>query len=297
MSTNFSYQNCALKNLPDEEWRPVLDYEDFYEVSNFGRIRSFAKYIEFLIPGRHVVAYWKPAKILAQGVTKKKNSFSNEEVYQLTVTFCVSQKMKTTPVSRVVWAAFGHKLDYESDGLCVLHKDGDGRNNHFNNLTFGNQSEMAKAAYKRGRLIKLIEYVDEPALKKRSVSLSKPVTQYNLNGLRIKVFGSVKEATLQTGIFTSNISLAAKGKKLQMGGFIWRYGKGRKKIDVSFYVKAKKKRLKLIGKTVTQYDLSGQRIRSYHSIKQAANAVGINPSGISRAMLNINQTAAGYIWK
>jgi hypothetical protein len=240
MPTNYPYQNRFLEDLPDEEWRPVPDYEDFYEVSNAGRIRSVAKYIEFLIPGRHMVAYWKHARILSQGLAKKKNSLSNEEVYQLTVTFCVSQKMKTTQVCRVVWNAFGSKLDYEKDGLCVLHKDGDGRNNHFNNLAIGNQSEMAKNAYKRGRLIRLSEYVDESALKKRSVTRSRPITQYNLDGQRIKVFGSVTEAGLETGVFPSNISLAAKGKKLQMGGFIWRYGKGRKKIDVSFYGKAKK---------------------------------------------------------
>lgn len=54
------------------------------------------------------------------------------------------------------------------------------------------------------------------------------------------MFRSVTKAELGTGIFCSNISLAAKGKKLQMGGFIWRYGKGRKKIDVSFMVKLKK---------------------------------------------------------
>jgi hypothetical protein len=241
MPTYFSYQNLSLKNLPDEEWRPVPDYEDFYEVSNLGRIRSFPKYIEFLIPGRHVVAYWMDAKVLAQGLAKKKNSFSKEEVYQLTVTFCVNQKIKTTQVSRVVWNAFGKKLEYETDGLCVLHKDGDGRNNHFNNLSIGKQAEMARRAYKRGRLIKLAEYVDEFALKKRGEAHRKPVTQYNLNGQRIKVYGSVKEATLQTGIFGSNISLAAQGKKLQMGGFIWRYGKGRKKIDVSSYAKTKRK--------------------------------------------------------
>jgi hypothetical protein len=56
--------------------------------------------------------------------------------------------------------------------------------------------------------------VDEFALKKRSMAHSKPLTQYSLNGQLIKVFGSVKEAALQTSVFGSNISLAAKGKKL-----------------------------------------------------------------------------------
>jgi hypothetical protein len=64
------------------------------------------------------------------------------------------------------------------------------------------------------QLIKLTEYVDEFALKKRSMAHSKPLTQYSLNGQLIKVFGSVKEAELQTSVFGSNISLAAKGKKL-----------------------------------------------------------------------------------
>ena len=31
----------SLENLPREEWRDVVDYEGLYQVSNFGRVKSF----------------------------------------------------------------------------------------------------------------------------------------------------------------------------------------------------------------------------------------------------------------
>ncbi len=157
---------------------------------------------------------------MAQGVSKKNNSISKEDIYRLTVTFCIDQKMKTAGVCRLVWNAFVSKLDFKNDQLCILHKDGDGRNNHYKNLTVGNQSKMARQAYKRGRLIKLKEYLNESVFVKSGLSRCKTITQYDLNGCRFKIYNSIKEAAAQTGICHSNISMAAKGKKLQMGGFI-----------------------------------------------------------------------------
>ena len=68
---------------------------------------------------------------MAQGVSKKNNSISKEDIYRLTVTFCIDQKMKTAGVCRLVWNAFVSKLDFKNGQLCILHKDGDERNNHY----------------------------------------------------------------------------------------------------------------------------------------------------------------------
>ncbi len=291
------YKNLSLKDIPGEKWKDICGYEGQYQISNFGRVKSLPKYIEFLIPGKHIVAYWTPERILAQGLQKTWNSISKEEIYNLNVTFCIGQKIKTAIVSRLVWNAFIGKLDFEKDRLCILHKDGEGRNNYYLNLTTGGQSIVAKKAYKQGRLIRLEEYLNDAVFAKSASGRSKPVTQYDLNGNRIKIYNSVRNAVAVTKAYSSSIALVARGKKLQAGGFIWRYGKGRKKIDVSFYYKAKEAFRKLFSKPVIQFDLMGNRIKKYSSIKEAANAVGSPPSAISCAVLGKYKTAKGFIWK
>ena len=47
----------TIENLPGEEWRPVVGWESFYEVSNMGRIKSLPRIcwngrVEWLMPAR-----------------------------------------------------------------------------------------------------------------------------------------------------------------------------------------------------------------------------------------------------
>jgi hypothetical protein len=297
MTKKYPYQNRSLNNIYGEKWKDVPEYEGLYQVSNFGRVKSFPRYIEFLIPGRHVVSYWKPEKILSQGIGKRYNSISGEYIYRITVTFCVEQKMKTIGVSHLVWEGFGNNSHYRKNKLYILHKDGDGRNNQIKNLKTGSQSEAGKEAYKRGRFIKLVNYLNEDVFVKRGLGRRKPVTQYDFKGNRVEIFNSIKEAEQATGIFHSNICLATKGKKRQMGGFIWRYGKGRKKISTSSFEKDVRLSKYLSAKTVTQYDLLGKRIKIYPSIREASQAIGSHQGVISNAISGVNQTAKGFIWR
>lgn len=56
-------------NLPDEEWRDIVNYEEFYQVSSCGRIRSFHRgRVQFLKPqvtedGYLYVCLFKDGKI------------------------------------------------------------------------------------------------------------------------------------------------------------------------------------------------------------------------------------------
>ena len=229
---NYPYQNRSLEDIKGEKWEAIPGYEEYYLVSDYGRIKSLKKYIEFVIPGKHVVSYWKPERILSQGIVKKWNSFSKEYVYRLTVTLCVKQQMNTIGVARLVYGAFVEKIDFTNDQLYISNKDGDGRNNMVENLYSGEQAAIAKDAYQRNRLINLKPYITPKVISKSGKSRRKIITQYDLNGNRIKVYPGINIAAMETGIQHGNISRAAKGKNKQMGGFIWRYGKGKKKIEI-----------------------------------------------------------------
>jgi len=293
----FPYQNRSLKNIKGEIWKDVPGYKDIYEVSDYGRVKSLERHIIFDIPGRHTVSYRKPEKILSQGCVKDWNSISGEEIFRLTVTFCVSQQMETVLVNRLVWMVFKKAIKYKEDNICILHKDGDGRNNRLSNLQMGDRSKAGKLAYARGRGIELKNYFSKTSHSKAAVKRRKPVTQYDLNGIRIKIFSGINEASVKTGIHRTNLSGVARGLKHTSGGFIWRMGNGRKKIDVSYIADASKKVKQKMSRPVTQYNLNGQRIRLYPSISDAAETLGCNTSQISNAISGNYNSAVGCIWK
>src|SRR5258708_34896970 len=130
-----------------------------------------------------------------------------------------------------------------------------------------------------------------PFLAKRSESQHKVITQYDLKGNRLMVYDSVKAASDATKIYSSNISVAAKGKKLDMGGYIWRYGSGPLKIDVSEYHKSKQAIKQKICKVVYQDDNQGKRLKRFQSSAESAKSNNIIASTINYAVTGRYSTA------
>ena len=50
-------------------------------------------------------------------------------------------------------------------------------------------------------------------------------------------------------------------------------------------------------KSVNQYDMDGNFIKSYESLSQASRETGISVSSISKNTRGDHQTAGGYVWK
>jgi len=40
------WQNIDINDLEGEIWKEIKDYEDFYKISNFGRVKRLQKYVE-----------------------------------------------------------------------------------------------------------------------------------------------------------------------------------------------------------------------------------------------------------
>ncbi|HWK07113.1 MAG TPA: NUMOD1 domain-containing DNA-binding protein [Puia sp.] len=294
----YPYQDLSLENIPGEIWKPVEGYEDYYKVSNKGRIKALAKYTEFDIPGRHTVRYWRDEKILKQGKKKTWNNTVKEYTYHLSVTFCVAQQMDSHSVSRLVYHTFIDKINFKRDEQYVIHIDEEHFNNRANNLQLSGRSDMGKQSYIKKRAISAFKGMDmTPFLAKRSESHQKAITQYDLKGKRLMVYDSVKAASGATGIYSSNISIAAKGKKLDMGGYIWRYGRGALTIDVSAYHKSKQAIKQKMCKIVSQYNMQGKRLNIFQSIADAAKSTNTIASAIQCAVAGRYSTAGGFIWQ
>ncbi|MBR4904422.1 MAG: NUMOD4 motif-containing HNH endonuclease [Selenomonadaceae bacterium] len=124
----FTLQNdlevwLSLKPLPHEVWRPISGYEKFYEISNYGRIKSFKRS--------------KPAIL--------KGTKNNHGYFMIVLNN--NTKPKVISIHKIVAQAFIPNLENKP---CVNHIDGNKLNNHIGNLEWATLSENTCHAYAMG---------------------------------------------------------------------------------------------------------------------------------------------------
>lgn len=117
-----------------EVWKPVVGFEDRYEVSSYGNIRSKAR-LQKDIRGR-VLNY--PSKPLKQAL-HRTNTWR--------IRFCVNGVKCSKSVHRLVAAAF---IPNPLNKPEVNHKDGNRLNNRLSNLEWVTQEENIRHAVETG---------------------------------------------------------------------------------------------------------------------------------------------------
>ena len=117
----------------NEEWKDIIGYDECYQVSNFGRVKSLRRDVKNSASGQRIVS----EKILKHGATPEGYLFVN---------LSKENKQKNCKVSHLVWDHFGSK---SRDGrrLQVDHIDSDIRNNHINNLQILSQRDNISKGY------------------------------------------------------------------------------------------------------------------------------------------------------
>ena len=116
-----------------ESWKPVVDFEGYYEVSNFGRIRSLP---------RQVMRGTTPTvtKPHIMKGTPDKGGY-------LTVSLYGGMGRRSRRVHRIVLEAFVGK---RPAGMETRHKDGNQRNNRLENLEWCTKSTNTKDQVRHG---------------------------------------------------------------------------------------------------------------------------------------------------
>jgi len=241
-----------------EEWRNIPGFSNNYQVSNYGRVRSRIE------PGSHKVTdTWR----ILNPVT--------EQGYKRIYVGRAGRLL--TSVHRLVALAF---LPNPDNLPVINHKNEDPSDNRACNLewcTVKYNSNYGTCKLRASRAL-----LNNPGV-------SKNVWQFTLDGILIKCYPSVNEASRQTGISVYHIRRHASGVSKSASDYLWSYtSTPPKKIDrYSLYKPV----------PVCQYTLDMRFIREYPSQAIAGRECGINPTNIWGCCKGLRRKAGGYIWR
>ena len=175
-----------------EEWRSVTGYEGYYEVSNFGRVRSLDREVTM----KNGVCRKTRGKILS---LSRYNSASNYRA----VTLSVNGISKKESVHRLVALAFIPNPDNLPE---INHKDENKQNNRVDNLEWCDRKY--NNTYGTAKI-------------RAAITQGKPVLQMR-NGEIINAWPSQGLAAMFTGASQSGISACLRGECMTSGGYEWR---------------------------------------------------------------------------
>lgn len=172
-----------------ETWRPIKGYENNYEISNFGRIKSICR--EGTAGG-------------LRKLTENKDGY-----YQIML--CKEGDQRSFLVHRLVFEAFNGNIP---EGLEINHIDENKKNNSICNLEVVTHTENVRHGTGIERSAKTM---------KEKKYFCKAVGQYTTSGQLLATFYSLAEANEATKVNKGNICSCCKGRQQTAGGYVWRY--------------------------------------------------------------------------
>lgn len=118
-----------------EQWRPIPDWEGFYEISSWGKVRSLPRVVNFP-DGRR--SYTRPARLLGW----------RSRGYVRVVLVAPGKPKREAFLHDLVLETF---VGPRPPGLICCHSDDDGLNNHISNLRWGTYSDNGHDCVRNGK--------------------------------------------------------------------------------------------------------------------------------------------------
>lgn len=193
-----------------EIWKPIVGYDGFYEVSNYGRIKSVERNVDGHIFNGTKSTFHKKERIMSVNISRPYKSIClyDGEGNHIETLFHIE-----------VAKAFPEICGEWFEGAVVHHKDCNPSNNKAENLVVLTVQEHLDV-HKEKRI----------NAAKKACSIS--VLQYTLDGEFVKEYESINEAARQIApdkkirVVSCNICAVCKGKRRYAYGFVWKYKSG-----------------------------------------------------------------------
>lgn len=176
-------------------FKDLIGYEGFYQADENGRIKALERIVNSRFGPYH----------------KIKEHFVNPTINSrgyLLFTPSVKRNKKNYPVHIAVWEAFNGPVP---NGYDVHHINNNRTDNRLENLQLLTKEEHQKLHGKDKVEI----------MRKLGKDGAKSVVQYTLDNKFIAEYKSIKDASLATGINSSNISACCRNKLYTKNGYSW----------------------------------------------------------------------------
>src|SRR5882672_3967854 len=186
---SYPCRNKSFADLPGEKWKHIPDFEGSYMVSDFGRIKSLARTI-YCKDGRYVHT---KEKILTPVLGNSPNYYMGDFTSHLFIGLRRDGKRYSFSVRRLVYHCFVSPIDFNGLTFYILCKDGNGLNTHYRNLQKVTLSEKQSCIFERERATTC--FITSPEIGELArLKRERKVTQYDLQGQKIKVYPNIKAA-------------------------------------------------------------------------------------------------------
>ena len=194
-----------------EIWKPIIGYENLYEVSNLGNIRSIDRMVS------RVDRWGNKGSVLIKGIllvpVKMKSGY-------LQVSLCKNGTSKRFLIHRIVASAF---IENPYNKETVNHKNEIKADNRVENLEWMTLVENLRygTGSERGHSNR-----DRKWHREHKAGLNpnaKKIIQLTKDGNFIREWDCIKSASETLGICMSSICAVARGKAHTAGNYKWKY--------------------------------------------------------------------------
>jgi len=248
--SEYAFMNLSLVDMEGEEWLDIPQFDGYYLISNYSRVKSLPRLIQYISRGRTVSRYTKE-RIVPQSIKGTHNEYTKKYIFSLQVILSYEGQAYHFLIHRLMYELYIGNIDFETDKLRIVHKDGDNLNNRIENLESSNGTAI---------FYKSLKNETRPSKPKKPDKIHNQlgVCQFDLEGNLIQHFPSVTAAAESFQARVCDLKKILSKRVKQRKGFVLRYETDTYNGEYADYSKSKK---------VSQYTIDGVLIKTYDTLK------------------------------